>query len=240
MHIYLVRHGQSHVNLTDLTADHRDEPLTDVGVAQARAVADYLAETLTVDRLIGSTVQRARQTAVIIGERLQIEPRWDDRIREVGTVHPDGGPIPEERLEPYLPEMWGTLRPYEPVTENGESWMQVRARVGSFIESLIPTPPRGAGRGVAAPTTGADSLGVSVPGAGDVEGQEETVVVVCHAGVIEAVFEYVFEKGPWSVVAVETNNTGLTHLQFAPAANRPDWHLHFHNRIVHLRPDLIT
>ncbi len=57
---------------------------------------------------------------------------------------------------------------------------------------------------------------------------------------VEAFLEYVFEKGPWSVVAVDTSHTGMTHLEYLPLPNRPDWHLHFHNRIVHLPPGLIT
>jgi broad specificity phosphatase PhoE len=228
MHIYLVRHGQSHVNLTDLTASHRDEPLTDVGQAQAAAVAQYIAESLPVSRLISSTVQRAAQTARVISESIGVPVQWDDRLREVGTNAPDGSPIEEADLQPYIPKMWGTLRPYEPVTVGGESWMQVRARVGSFIETLVPMPPRGMSRT-------AEAAEESLPPEDD-----EVVLVVCHAGVVEAFFEYVFEKGPWSVVAVETSNTGMTHLEHRPEPYRPDWHLHFHNRVVHLAAELIT
>ena len=227
MHIYLVRHGQSHANLTDLTASHRDEPLTELGAAQAAAVAKHLADSVRVDRLIASTVLRAAQTARVIAESLSLPVQWDDRIREVGTVHPDGSPITDEKLQPYLPEIWGTLRPYEPVTKDGESWMQVRARVGSFIESLIPMPPRGASRTTVHEAEGAQHA-------------DHVAVVVCHGGVIEAFFEYVFEKGPWSVVAVDTNNAAMTHLEFLPLPNRPDWHLHYHNRIAHLDPAIVT
>lgn len=227
MHIYLVRHGQSHVNLTDLTEAHSDAPLTDIGLRQALAVADYLADQFAVDRLISSTVQRAAQTAEIISHGVGIDVEWDHRLREVGTVHPDGSPIENALLQPYIPELWGTLRPYEPVTVGGESWMQVRARVGSFIESLIPMPSRGVSRTMQQEVADVDGLG-------------DVVVVVCHAGVIEAFLEYVFEKGPWSVVSVDTTHTGMTHLEFLPLPNLPDWHLHFHNRIVHLPPGLIT
>lgn len=229
MHIYLVRHGQSHVNLADLTASHRDEPLTDVGRAQASAVAAYIAEQFEVDRLISSTVQRAAQTARLISSSVGRPVEFDDRLREIGTVFPSGDPIPGSELQPYLPQMWGTLRPYEPVTVGGESWMQLRARVGSFIESLIPMPPRGLSR--------TRQLTEQVGPAGH---EDQVVVVVCHAGVIEAFLEYVFEKGPWSVVAVETSNTGMTHLEYRPEANRPDWRLHFHNRVAHLPAELIT
>lgn len=236
MQIILVRHGQSHVNLADLTAEHPDSPLTEVGRGQAAAVAQWLSTNVAVTQLIGSTVQRARQTTEAIAAAVGIEPIWDNRIREVGTVHPDGSPIEESRLEPYKPEMWGTLRPYERVTETGESWMQVRARVGAFVESLVPIRTR-----TGWPDT--DEVLVSNnpddPISGGVEA-DRVVVVVCHAGVIEALLEYVFEKGPRSVVAIHTNHTGLTHLAYQPRANRPDWSLYSHNRVVHLEPEQLT
>ncbi len=236
MHIYLVRHGQSHVNLADLTAEHRDEPLTDIGREQALAVAAWLNVRVGATELVSSTVRRARETAEAISAATGLPPWWDHRLREVGTVRPDGSPIADGELEPYRPEMWGTLRPYEPVTDSGESWMQVRARVGSFIEALIPSRTRTkwpddpediAAQAAASPIAGSDA-------------DDRAVIVVCHAGVIEAFFEYVFEKGPWSVVAVNTNNAGITHLEYRPTPNRPDWHLHAHNRVEHLSADLLT
>ena len=123
---------------------------------------------------------------------------------------------------PYVPDMWGTLRPYEPVTEGGESWMQFRSRVGSFIEELVPARNR----------FGDPELAEAIA--------DDRVLVVCHAGVIEAIFEYIFEKGPWSVVAVHTNHTGISHLQYRPMPNFPDWWLLSHNRVGHLTADLVT
>lgn len=221
MHIYLVRHGQSHVNLSDLTAEHRDEPLTELGLAQARAVATWLADQVRPTELISSTVTRAKQTAEAISAATGLPVRLEPRIREVGTVRPDGTAIPDELLEPYLPQMWGTLRPYEPVTQTGESWMQVRARVGAFLESLMAAQ---AEPSVESPDDDADRV----------------VVVVCHAGVIEAFFEYIFQRGPWSVVVVETSNAGVCHLEYLPRPNRPAWSLHFHNRVAHLPGDLVS
>ncbi len=66
------------------------------------------------------------------------------------------------------------------------------------------------------------------------------ILLVAHAGVIEAVFEYIFEKGPWSVVAVETHNTGITHIEHRPQPNRPDWWLHYHNLTHHLTDEMRT
>lgn len=236
MHIFLVRHGQSYVNLSDLTYEHRDAPLTDLGRDQALAVASWLRVQVGPAELVSSTVSRARETALTIANATGVAPIWDDRLREVGTVRPDGSPIPDGELEPYRPEIWGTLRPYEPVTDSGESWMQVRARVGSFIESLIPARTRT--KWPDSPEDIAENAAASPIGGSDAD--DRTVVVVCHAGVIEAFFEYVFEKGPWSVVEVDTNHTGISHLEHRPTPNRPDWRLHAHNRVEHLPPDLLT
>lgn len=222
VHLYLMRHGQSHVNLTDLTTTHRDEPLTDIGRAQAQAAAPYIAETIEPTQIYASTVARAAETAAIVSQACEVPVQPDDRLREIGTAHPDGSPVAEKDLVPYVPDMWGTLRPYEPVTDGGESWMQFRSRVGSFIEHLVPAKDRFGDREVAE------------------ELENERVLIVCHAGVIEAIFEYVFEKGPWSVVAIHTQNTGLSHLQYRPLPFLPDWWLHFHNRITHLPEDLVT
>ena len=217
-----MRHGQSHVNLADLTATHRDEPLTEKGREQAHLAAHYIAEQLRPTRIYSSTVARAAETAAIVGAACGIQPVPDDRLREIGTSYPDGRPVPEDELMPYVPDMWGTLRPYEPVTDGGESWMQFRSRVGSFVEHLIPARDRFGDAEVAA------------------ELEDERALIVCHAGVIEAVFEYVFEKGPWSVVAVHTQHTGLSHLQYRPLPHLPDWWLHSHNRVGHLTEDLVT
>ncbi|MCH9817077.1 MAG: histidine phosphatase family protein [Actinomycetia bacterium] len=223
MHLYVMRHGQSHVNLADLTLSHRDEPLTEKGVAQATAAAEYISEHLTLDGIFASTVARADQTARLVSEATSVAVTPDPRLREIGTAYPDGTPVAQTDLRPYVPKMWGTQRPYEPVTEGGESWMQFRSRVGSFLESTVPVRGR---------------FGDPTPLSPDHD--NEHYLVVCHAGVIEAMFEYVFEKGPWSAVAIHTSHTGLTHLQYSPMVDMPDWWLHYHNRIVHLSEDLIT
>lgn len=217
-----MRHGQSHVNLADLTTSHTDDPLTDIGRRQAERAAEYVAQHVRPTRICASTVARAAETAQFAADRTGLAVRADDRLREIGTAYPDGRPVPQAELMPYVPDMWGTLRPYTPVTDGGESWMQFRARVGSFVEELVPARNRFGDAEVAA------------------ELENEVALVVCHAGVIEAVFEYVFEKGPWSVVAVNTSHTGLTHLQYRPLPHLPDWWLHYHNRTAHLSEDLIT
>lgn len=219
MHLYLIRHGQSHVNLGDLTVEHRDAPLTDLGVEQATRAARWIADNIQVTDFYASTVSRAMQTAEIIGDTIGMQPRPADGLREIATCHPDGTAIPGEQLEPFTPEVWGTLDPYTPVTATGESWMQFRSRVGAFLEGLVPGTRRQSGTA---------------------EPDSRRVLAVAHGGVIEAIFEYIFEKGPWSVVAVETHHTGITHLEHHPQPNRPDWWLHYHNLTHHLTDAMRT
>ncbi|MBI5927975.1 MAG: histidine phosphatase family protein [Chloroflexi bacterium] len=224
MHLYLIRHGQSYINLADYGGGHRNEPLTDLGEKQAEAVAAWIKDNIQARHLYCSTMMRTRQTAAAIIQTTGLAAQYDDRIREVGTAYPNGSPVPDDQLKPYFERVWGTLQPYDPITESGENWMQFRTRVGSFIESLLRTFAH------------IDYSTRPTPE----EEAEQSVLVVCHGGVIEAFFEYVFEKGPWSVVAVMSNNTGMTHLEYRPVADRPAWRLHFHNKLVHLTSDLIS
>jgi broad specificity phosphatase PhoE len=217
VHLYLVRHGQSHVNLGDLTVEHRDAPLTDLGREQARRAGGWIRENIPVTDFYASSVARTVQTAEIIADEIGLAPQLRDGVREIGTCRADGSPLASAEFEPFTPELWGTLDPYTPVTATGESWMQFRSRVGAFVESTVPAARR-------------NRFGEQPEDAGT----SRRVLIVAHAGVIEAVFEYIFEKGPWSVVAVETHHTGITHIEHNPIPNRPDWWLHYHNLTHHL------
>ena len=65
--IYLVRHGQNTDNIKGILNGHRDEPLTDKGVEQARDVADKIKESkIHFDSILSSPLQRAFETAKII------------------------------------------------------------------------------------------------------------------------------------------------------------------------------
>ena len=67
--IYLARHGQNQDNANGILNGHRDEPLTDIGVAQAHEVADKIQEAgLTFDAIYTSPLIRTSETARIIAE----------------------------------------------------------------------------------------------------------------------------------------------------------------------------
>jgi broad specificity phosphatase PhoE len=79
--IIIVRHGRTEFNATGRLQGRTDNPLDEVGLAQAEAVATYLAPELLSDTLIVcSPLLRARQTATAIakgvGASLEIDERW--------------------------------------------------------------------------------------------------------------------------------------------------------------------
>src|SRR5512136_1410620 len=83
-YITLLRHGESVGNAEARWQGQSDFPLTDVGRAQARALAErWQREQAKFDFLITSPLTRARETAEIIASALNIpveyDPLWLER-----------------------------------------------------------------------------------------------------------------------------------------------------------------
>jgi broad specificity phosphatase PhoE len=71
--LILVRHGQSQGNIEARIQGH-DDPLTELGRAQARAAGAALARRGDVTHLYASSLDRAFETATIIGEAIGLVP----------------------------------------------------------------------------------------------------------------------------------------------------------------------
>jgi broad specificity phosphatase PhoE len=86
--IYLIRHGQTEFNREDRVQGRVDSPLTDLGVAQARAMGDRLRSLKAADgrdwRVATSPLGRAMRTAQIAAETAGLPaPQVDTRLVEV-------------------------------------------------------------------------------------------------------------------------------------------------------------
>jgi len=207
MHLYMIRHGQSYVNLKDWTNGNTDEGLTALGQQQAAALAAWLpTHVAQVDVLYASTMRRAQETAVPLSQAYNLPIQFDDRLREIGNNRADHRPWPSDDL-PESGDYWGSERPFSSITpdrEDGESLMHFRVRVGAFIEELLQ------------------------------KYREQTVVVVCHGGVIELTYDHLFNVGPFRRCEVWTKNTGITHFEYVEHPNRELWRLYSHSRVEHL------
>ena len=70
--IYMLRHGQSEGNNTGIIQGRKDTSLTDLGIEQAKLVAERLKD-IDIDKIYTSELSRAKDTADIIGKAKNIE-----------------------------------------------------------------------------------------------------------------------------------------------------------------------
>jgi len=134
--MFIVRHGETTLNVHKAFQGHADSPLTENGHLQARANGRQL-KALHPEmqwRIISSDLPRAMQTASIISEVLGCSiARTDNNLREVYFGFWDGM-ADEDIIEKY-PELWAqrqerkwTFNGYD-----GESYQQAHARALNWI-----------------------------------------------------------------------------------------------------------
>ncbi len=173
MQLHLVRHGESAWNAQGrLQGQAMAVPLTELGRRQAAALAEQLAALGGVGTVLSSDQARAWQTAVVIGERLAIQPRATPLLRERGL----GGLAGRQVAEPD---------PRRPDAE-GEPLAELVARATAVRQVLAEV----AGR---AGDAGASDGGASDGGARD--GGARDIVVVTH-GTFLAVLLAVLDDQP--------------------------------------------
>lgn len=74
MKFYLLRHGQTDWNLEGKLQGHKDIPMNSNGVKQITEIAERLREmNFQVDCIISSPLDRARESARIVAERIGFE-----------------------------------------------------------------------------------------------------------------------------------------------------------------------
>lgn len=207
MHLLLIRHGQSFVNLEDWTGGFVDAGLTDLGKKQAKRLADWIAQNVHLDALYTSTMARTLETAAFLSAATGLTAQPDDRLREFGNCYANGLPVPAETMPVEYADFWGTERPHSRISADGESWMLFRVRVSAFLDDLLERYAR-------------------------LE-PAQIVAVVCHGGVIDAAFDHVFNVGPRRRVEIWTYNTGIVHWEYQPDSGRESWRLHAHNLVHH-------
>ena len=209
MQLYFIRHGESYVNRDDWQSlPSMDAGLTEKGQRQAVALRDWLqANHARGDVLYSSTMRRARETVAYISEALALEVIFDDRLREIGNSYATGLPIDEENLPRKYNNQWADSAPFAPSTldtENSESWMHLRVRLAQFVDDMMQKHPK------------------------------QAVYVVAHGGVIAAMFDNLFNVGPYRRCGVHNINTSWTLFEHHPANGQKPWSLLHHNRIDHL------
>jgi 2,3-bisphosphoglycerate-dependent phosphoglycerate mutase len=133
--ILLIRHGETLWNRAGRVQGWQDSPLTDIGCAQAEALAERLSGE-RIERLIASDLGRARQTAAPIASRLGIAIECDSGLRERNYGIFEGRTYAD--IERDDPEAYAYLARRDPayVIPGGESGTAFSIRVLNALERI--------------------------------------------------------------------------------------------------------
>lgn len=127
-----VRHGESVANVSGRWQGQGDAPLSELGRAQAAAVAARLRAAVRFDHVVSSDLSRARDTALALGLPVDVDPAlreidvgaWEGKSQlEVASLFPD--------------EVLHLRSGAEHVkVGGGESWAEVHARIDRAVRAL--------------------------------------------------------------------------------------------------------
>jgi broad specificity phosphatase PhoE len=123
--IILARHGQTQANAQGRLLGRLDVPLTDLGRAQAKALASHLP---AVDRVVSSPLQRCLETAEAFDLPVEVDDRWIEMDYGVW----DGVPLASVTQEQWSHFRSNTL--FAP--PGGESLATVGRRVREACQDL--------------------------------------------------------------------------------------------------------
>ncbi len=131
--IWLIRHGQTNMNIARRLQGRRDEPLNETGREQAEKAAEWFrSRGIRFDRVISSPLQRAAATArILAGEDAPF--RTDDRLMEIDCGPWEGADLrdPAPELGLFFSDLF-----HNPAPEGMETLSHVKARLGAFLSDL--------------------------------------------------------------------------------------------------------
>ena len=150
MTILLVRHGETEWNRARRYQGWSDSPLTDIGVAQAKALGRRLAalpEAASAE-IVASPLGRARHTAEIIAHCLgrAAAPCCDDRLREISLGAWDG--LARKEVRARLGAQFVEWEWYF-ATPAGETYEMFAARLADWLRGVGGRPVIAVAHGVA-------------------------------------------------------------------------------------------
>ena len=138
-HLYLIRHGRTAWNNDDRLQGWADEPLDDVGRAQAGALAAWL-HAVTFDAIYSSPLRRARETAETLAQPHGLPLTLDDRLRERNVGEWTGLTLDEARAR--APGRFdGDWR--QAGAPGGEAQPALTARVAAALDDILVAHPEG-------------------------------------------------------------------------------------------------
>ena len=126
MNVILIRHGETPLNRARILQP-ADTPLSDLGQAQAQAMAERLKDE-PISAILSSDMTRAAQTAAPLAAALDLPVKYNQVLHERSFGDLRGQKFSELGFDPMAPD-------YAP--PNGESWPTFFKRVADAFELII-------------------------------------------------------------------------------------------------------
>ena len=128
MKLYVARHGQTQWNAENKVCGRTDLPLTEVGMAQAEALAEKAAE-IGIDLILSSPLQRAYTMARIVADRCGAEVLTENRL-----IEQDYGIF--EGADRQDPGFLANKRQFAVRYPGGESMMDMAGRLYPLLREI--------------------------------------------------------------------------------------------------------
>lgn len=130
---YILRHGEAISNVRGIVSSWPEKfnnHLTEKGRETIENSAKKL-KNKNIDLIFASPLLRAEQTAEIVGKALNVTPKYDKRLREIGFGIFNSGP---------LEKMWKSFKGEEERirkgSPKGESYVEVLGRMYDFLKDI--------------------------------------------------------------------------------------------------------
>lgn len=206
MNLYIIRHGQTDMNVLHRMQGRTDTRLNEKGRQQAREAAKFLKkEKIVPDRVIVSPLDRARETAEIVSGRPRDLQELDDRIIEMCFGEAEGKPN-EELAQGFYESFFRTVVDYEP-PDGAESYEDLFDRIADFVEDLRKRYILRAGE-----TDAKERRGDHGP----------TIFVVSHGAALHALLAYVGHVERKDFWKIDVNNCAVFQVFLSDQRREPD------------------
>ena len=198
MDIYLMRHGQTDLNVQKRLQGSSDIPLNERGRFQASETRKFLEDKgIKVTKIISSPLERAIETGY-----LATGIPMDDISTEDNLIEMSFGIYEQQNMETVDPEFLDRCfdhpDTYEP-PENGERYDEVVARAGAVVEMLRK---KIANREFV---------------------QDDVVLLVSHGALSHGMFEYMKKTPRAAYWDVDFNNCAIAKLEIGADRSEDDY-----------------
>ncbi len=139
MKIYVIRHGETELNVKQVKQGWLDSPLNQAGRDLARLTGQAL-KGVRFDACVSSPLVRARETVEIVlreSGNETVPVQTDDRLKEICFGEEEGMPGTVSSLPPETARLFFTDALRFPGFPGGESILDVCRRTGEFLRELV-------------------------------------------------------------------------------------------------------